>query len=235
MKNVLIGGPISHHHAYCWNSFVTGIHGIQGDYTLCFVDNSKDDTFFQKASHDVPIIRCPYHPNVKKRLADSRNIVRKKVLDEGYEWLFCVDQDVVCPPDVLQRMLSHHAPIVTGVYFNPFTKKGKDGLVETRVKPVLWVYSRKYRGMLDFVKTDIARSGRLITVNSCGTGCILIHRSVLEKITFRYENDKDGVDDVFFCIDVQQLGYRIVADTSVQCEHLIDHRPQQWGEGDLRV
>lgn len=62
----------------------------------------------------------------------------------------------------------------------------------------------------------------------CGTGCLLIHKSVLEKLEFR-ENLEGGFDDVIFCKDViEKLNLKIYSDNSVKCNHLVRERPWHW-------
>lgn len=67
----------------------------------------------------------------------------------------------------------------------------------------------------------------------CGTGCILIHRSVLKNIKFKCEDWCDGVDDVIFCKEATEKGYEIYADTNIICKHLIENKTFKWGEGDM--
>ncbi|MBS3175116.1 glycosyltransferase family 2 protein [Candidatus Woesearchaeota archaeon] len=235
---ILVGGPVSDHHDYCYLQFLETVKRLSyPNFDVFFVDNSKDEKFYNKIKKDFPNTeRIQYNENVKIRLAESRNLARKKVLDEGYDYLFCIDQDVIAPPDIIQRLLAHGKEIVTGIYYNNFTKfNSLTNEYEQRKLPVVWVKSLKDENRLVSIRKEVIESGELIRIDSCGTGCILIHRSVLEKIKFRWEDDKPGVDDVFFCIDALKSGYEIYADTSIICEHLVDGRPIAWGKGDMKT
>ena len=55
----------------------------------------------------------------------------------------------------------------------------------------------------------------------CGLGCILMHKDVLKNIKFRYDPEKEGFDDVFFCEDASKEGFEIFCDTNIKCKHLI--------------
>lgn len=228
---VLVGGPVSDHHEYCFDSFARVLNSLTyPNFDVCFVDNSMENGFFNKMRERFPsTLKFPYHPDVRVRLCGSRNIVREKVLKEGYDYLFCLDQDVVPPADVIERLVSHGKDVVSGVYFNKFRGGGAE-----KVLPVAYVLSRSKDGLMTPVSPKFI-DGKLRRIFSCGTGCILIHRSVLEKIEFRYEEGKDGVDDVFFCIDANKNGFCIYLDTSVICEHFVDGRPLTWGSGDLKT
>ena len=65
-----------------------------------------------------------------------------------------------------------------------------------------------------------ANGQSFLEVRACGLGCVLIHRSVLEKVEFRYNKHTSGFDDVFFCEDVIKAGFKVYADTSIRCRHL---------------
>ncbi len=234
----MVGGPVSNHHEYCYESFVKTVKNLTyPHFDIFFVDNSQGDDFYNKLKKDFPESgRIPYHKNVKVRLAESRNLVREKVLKEGYDYLFCLDQDVLAPTNILQRLVAFDKKIVTGLYDNYFTRVDPaTGQEVSRKLPVVWVKYLNDPLKLVTIRRDILESGRLIKVHSSGTGCILIHREVLEKIKFRWEDNKPGVDDVFFCIDALSTGFEIFADTSLRCEHIIEGRPVKWGEGDMKV
>ncbi len=234
---ILVGGPVSDHHAYCFDSFVNSLKSLTyPNFDVFLVDNSKDDAFFNKIKERFPTVKFPYHESVKVRLAGSRNLARDKVLNDGYDYLFCLDQDVVPPADILERLISHSKKIITGVYFNNFTKLDPRTMQSiTKKIPILWVKSPSNPLKAFPVRMDVVQSGKLIKIDMCGTGCILIHRDILKEITFRCEDYKEGVDDVFFCQDALKLGFEIWADCSVICDHLVDQRPMQWGEGDLKT
>ena len=63
---------------------------------------------------------------------------------------------------------------------------------------------------------------------ACGTGCIMIHRDILEKLDFKF-NQGGGFDDIIFCDEVRKLLHeKVWCNTSVQCEHLIKEKPWNW-------
>lgn len=81
-------------------------------------------------------------------------------------------------------------------------------------------------------RKSFAKNLKVLKVLLVALYSIKIHRSVLEKIKFRYENNKEGMDDIFtYAIN---LGYEINVDTRIKCEHLYEKRPMKWGEGDLK-
>ena len=174
----------------------------------------------------VPIIKGKYFPRIHDRLAYNRNLLREKVLREDYGYFINIDQDVLPPKDIIQRMLKHNKKIVTGIYYNPWTKDNKTKLIAT-----IWRQHPKNPKKMINVREGIVQGNNFIKIDYCGSGCLLIHKDVLEKIKFRYDlNIGNGVDDVFFCIDAKKYGFEIYADTSIKCKHLLLGRKWKWDD-----
>lgn len=216
MPKVLVGCPTSEHKGYALERYAKGIKSLNYDkFDILLVDNSKDNDYLKKVEIlGLPVIKGPYSESARQRIIDSRNILRQKVLDGCYDYFFSLEQDVIPPPDVIQRLLKHKKKIVTGVYFSYQTNNDITLLV-----PLLWkrIKGKEVRYMLEREVLE----PRLIEVGACGVGCILIHREVLEKIRFRYDKNDRGFDDMWFCHDAFNAGFKIFADISVKCKHLI--------------
>ncbi|MFH0751970.1 MAG: glycosyltransferase family 2 protein [archaeon] len=227
LPKVLVGCPVSDYHEYCTEEFIQSIKTLSyPNYDILLIDNSKDDRFFNSIKDKVPIIRGKYFTKIHDRLAYNRNLLRQKVIDENYDYFFNVDQDVIPPRDAIERMVSGNKKITTGIYFNPWEKRGEKRLLAT-----IWVCPPNQPEKLVAVREDIVQGDNLIKIDSCGSGCLLIHRTVLEKIKFRYDlNEGEGVDDVFFCQDAKKNDFEIYADTSIKCKHMLSGRTWRWND-----
>ncbi len=215
---ILVGCPTSDHKAYCLKEYAAGIKAMEGEFDVLIADNSKTEAYSKELEKaGLPVIRGPYLEKARDRLVTCRNLLRKKVLDEGYDWFFSLEQDVIPPPDVLKRLLAHNKKIVGGVYTKEYNLMQNDTQIGTRELPLLWMI---HNGTFTQMEMEDLRPDRLQQVIACGLGCLLIHRSVLEKVEFRWDPLKKGFDDSFFCTDVQRLRFGVFADTSVRCEHL---------------
>lgn len=151
----------------------------------------------------------------------ARNTAAQSALTQGFEWLFFLDTDVCPPMDTIQRLQAHGRDIAGGVYYRRaqplvpcMLRYGADG------KSAEWV-------------TKWEPQGSLIEVDLIGTGCLLIHRRVLERMAkphFRWELDPDlqpniadprHSEDFSFCRRAKRdAGFQIFADTSVIAEHI---------------
>lgn len=153
----------------------------------------------------------------------ARNMACENMLNMNFTWLFFLDDDVVAPPDTIQRLINHGKDIVSGIYHR-------------RALPIAPV-------MLRFDANDQAQwvneypANTLIEVDLVGAGCLLIHRRVLERMSrpwFEWQLGKEdpkpepGVkvpsklsEDFSFCRKAKrEFGFGIYVDTSIQCEHI---------------
>lgn len=216
MLKILVGCPASELKGYALERYAEGIKSLDYPHLdIIIVDNSKGDSYLGKIKQlGLPVVKGPYSESARQRIIDSRNILRQKALDEGYDYFFSLEQDVIPPRDVIQQLLGRGKKIVTGVYFSYQTNNNVTLLV-----PLLW--KRVGKDEVRFMLEKEVAEPKLIEVGACGLGCILIHRDVLEKVKFRFDKRDKGFDDMWFCKDSFDAGFRIFADTSVKCKHLI--------------
>jgi hypothetical protein len=108
-------------------------------------------------------------------VADARNIIVKKAIEQNFEWLFFIDHDVILPSDVFikwnNRILKGDVPIFGGLYF---TKS-------VPAEPLLY----RGRGNSFFDKWKL---GKEVWVDGMGLGCHAIHCSILKVM---YEESEE--------------------------------------------
>ena len=86
---ILIGCPTSEHKNYCLKEYVEGVNNI--DYEnkkLVLVDNSRDEIYYDiiTKEYKVECVKLKYVDGIRKRIAQSREVLRKMALDEGYDY-----------------------------------------------------------------------------------------------------------------------------------------------------
>lgn len=222
---ILAGCPVSDYHEYCTDEFIESLKTLSyTNYDILLVDNSKDDRFYNSIKNRVHVLKADYHPSVYERVIRSRNILRQKVLDGNYDYFFSLEQDVIPPRNVIERLLKYDKKIISGVYFLPEMKSGK-----AKLMPLIWAEHPDDPKKKTDIRDDIIAGKYLIKIHACGLGCLMIHRSVLEKIKFRYDlSQGDGIDDSFFSLDSMTEGFEMYADTAVKCKHIIKDRSWYW-------
>lgn len=102
-------------------------------------------------------------------VADAQNIIVKRFLEDNCTWLLLVEEDNVLPPDCFLRLneyiRSEEIPVVSGLYY-------------TKSRPA---EPMVYRGRGNSFYTDW-KVGDKVWVDAVPTGCILIHRSILQLL-----------------------------------------------------
>lgn len=215
-ENILIGCPTYDGKRYCLQKYVDGIRALTYPHKeILLIDNSSTPIFAAELNaRGVPTIRGGYIlATPRDKIIHCRNMLRKKVLEEGFDYFLSLEADVVPPPNVIEQLLVHQKHIVSAVVWYYSGYQGK------RVPaPLLWDVDPKGDDtyMVYLAKEELQKQ-QLKEIKACSLSCCLISREVLQKIKFRYSGD--SYDDVMFCIDARKFGYSVFVDTTVECTH----------------
>lgn len=228
---VLVGCPTAAYYEYCLDEYAKSVKSFTyPHYDVLLVDNSKDDSYIKKIKKKgLNCVKGPYSEAARQRIIDSRNILREKTLEGGYDYFFSLEQDIVPPKDVIERLLSHKKKLVSGVYFiheNHYTLEPKMGGLYT----MIWVADPKLKGNVRTLTLEEVETPQLLKVRSSGLGCLLIHRDVLKDIKFRYDDFFTFFDDQWFGFDCYKKGFERFVDTAIKCKHFMKGRGWQWAK-----
>ena len=146
----------------------------------------------------------------------ARNTACENMLANGFEWLFFLDDDVVCPPHTVERLIANQRDIISGLYYR-------------RAEPIVPVAMHIDRdGKAQWV-TSWNPPGSTVEVDLVGAGCLLIHRRVLERMkppwfTWQMgretESPRKFSEDFAFCQKAKAEFFKVFLDTSLKCEHV---------------
>jgi FkbM family methyltransferase len=144
-----------------------------------------------------------------------RNLIADWVV-KGYDYLFSVDSDIAFTPDTLVKLLSHDKDVVCGLYIQ--RKPGQH---------ILEVYEHNAQGGVSNIPYGKIKGRGLVEIAGCGFGCTLVKAEVMKSIgypQFKYYSALDHrntiSEDVDFCRKATNKGFKIYADTSIQCRHI---------------
>jgi len=213
---VLVGCAINEAYEYCLEPFITSVKTLTyQNYDTLFVENSKTNRFLDKLKEkSLNVIKCDWNENARERIVQSRNMLRDYVINKNYDWFLMLDQDVIPPRDVIEKLLAHKKRVICGIYY---------GIFQNKLKPVAWYWDAfndaNNTNMFQF-DHRIVQSYKLV-YGLFGLGCCLIHRSILGKVEFRYIKDMDSFEDTWFALDLKAKKIKIYADTSILCKHLL--------------
>lgn len=154
-------------------------------------------------------------------ITNARNEIVEAFLDRhDADWLLFLDTDMTFEPNIVDRLVeSAHPkerPIVGALCFSL-----QDGW---RAAPTLYVIR------------DDNRIGRMSTIPGgvvralTGTGCLLIHRTVLVALRERFPKpyqwfreeaygDLPIGEDITFCLRAEASGFPVHVDTAIECGH----------------
>jgi hypothetical protein len=166
----------------------------------------------------------------------SRNVVVKNFLEEvDTPWLLLIDADERLPLDVFHKLIATahdtERPVVSGLVFAAFFDE------QDMLRPVPTIYRMTENAGLQPI--DDYPIDTVLEVDAAGTGCLLIHRSVFEKMreeatpnqgkdwAWFVEGAIDGTyfgEDLLFSKRIKSLGFPIHAHTGA----ILKHRKEFW-------
>jgi hypothetical protein len=161
-------------------------------------------------------------------IADHRNHLVARFLTTDTEWMWMVDTDMVFQPDTLTRLLDvahwKDKPIVGALTFGA-------NRLGTVIYPTLYWWQEDGIARGDHLPL---RDLDVIEVDATGAACLLIHRSVLEKLVSEYPPPKGPFEftwrdtdqgpgrigeDITFCLRAKLAGFPI----HVDCTNVVGH------------
>lgn len=155
-----------------------------------------------------------------KPIAEARNEIVQFALDQGANYIFWLDDDVIAPGDSFLKLLRHNRDIINGVYWSKSNP------------PMPLLFRNHLEG--PYYNWHV---GDLIEIDAAGNGLTLVKTDVYRKmqkelggpwysteyLSFAGINDMpsppNNTEDLYFYWKAKKLGYKIWADTSVQAYH----------------
>lgn len=171
-------------------------------------------------------------------IARGRNQVVREFLKLDADWLWMIDTDMTFEPSVLEDLIAaaHPTlrPIVGGLCFSYMREESR------KFWPTLYAWvpgSERLRRLTQYP------ADTLIPVAATGAACLLVHRTVLEKMAERwppprpwfdetpfYDSDESGnailssgdeySEDISFCLRAQAAGFPVHVHTGIRCGHV---------------
>lgn len=140
-----------------------------------------------------------------------RNLIAE--IGKQYDYVFCVDSDMILPKDTLIKLYESNKDMVTGIY-----QQRIDG------ETILELYKDTPNGQTNIKYNELELG--LMKVSACGFGCILIKSHVFNEMEYPHFVYKSAIDhkdtyseDTYFCNKARDMGWELYADTTVVCGH----------------
>ena len=150
-------------------------------------------------------------------IADIRNQLVERALENGCTHILMMDSDQVYPYDTIMKLLSHDKPVVSAIVhrrypgFDPILYRGVPG---------------RYIHVSDEEILDCKDKKQLVEIDATGCGCVLYNTEVFLKVDapwFQFTRDeKNNVvgEDIGFCYKLRKTGYNIFCDPTIDIGHM---------------
>ena len=156
---------------------------------------------------------------------DAQNYIVQKAIDEGYEYIFFVEDDNLIPRNALVQLLHQNADIVGGIYYRKYLPLETAGM---------HLDKEGFPCSIEYTIGDVIHNTLVLP-----SGCTLIKVETLKKIEFPWYKTV-GVagrpaitSDTYLCQKMRDLGVDIVTDTGVQCLHIDREKGIIYGHPDI--
>jgi len=168
-------------------------------------------------------------------IGESRNVGVVQFLDQSdADWLWWVDTDMGFEADTLHRLHKtadkDERPVVGALCFSQ-NEVGSDGMNGhlTVARPVIMDWVKLPDGRKGFAGRQSYEPNSLVACQGVGSACVLVHRSVLERVREMAGDNwyspiqVDGTwqsEDLSFCIRLGAAGVPVHVDTAVKTSHM---------------
>lgn len=201
----------SANHAFVpWPVLMSGI----GIVAVCCAELARFSSFSECLANleKPPGTEVLYRTGMNVAL--NRKSIASYAVDNDYEWVWFVDDDMLFEPFHLMRLLDHNLPVVASLYMNrnpPFYAMAfNDMKVLQDGKPAWRAVSLKG-----------APETGLADVVAAGTGGLLVRTEVLRAIPYgTWFDHEEGTEDLPFCWRVTTAGYKIYLDMGAIMGHI---------------
>lgn len=209
-----------------------------GHYAACFAESLKDVLFADALGNQRIVSHA--HGQMGKQcgsagIVSGRNHLAKLMCDESAaDWLFMVDSDMGFAADTVERLITSAHPTdrpVVGALCFAHKTDGKASLYGQRYRacPTLYDFLHDEQAVGFAPRMGYERDA-LQPVGATGGACLLIHRTILERIRDKYgdvwfdpithpQGPTTFSEDLSFCLRVAGVDAPLYVDTSIKTTH----------------
>ena len=177
------------------------------------MDEIMYSKFFELWNRNLNIMPWDEHIVAQSTyLPIARNLIHDRYLEGSKApYLMMLDSDVICPPNLVEKLLDHKLPIVGGWY--------KNKNMNYPPHPVVYDFVSESDSGINFKHRDAPGTG-LEKVDGMGAGCWLMSREVAEKLGKSPYAVNKATEDLLISKKLMDLGIPLYVDWSLNCAHL---------------
>lgn len=172
-----------------------------------------------RCGKDLPNLTLAVQVITKKEQFRARNALVDMAIGGGFDWLLMLDDDMVPPQDLIQRLLAHEKDICGALYYQRGGRYHPVILQRTILET-----GELHTSFLSHQDPRIREPG-LHAVDIIGGGCMLFKVDIFRKLMPPYfEYERVMGTDINICSRFLDAGVQPYVDTSIELGHVKDDR-----------
>jgi GT2 family glycosyltransferase len=146
----------------------------------------------------------------------AREKIAERIVEEGFDYIWWLDDDMVFPPDTLTRLLAHQKPFVSALAYQrkePYHTCLFD-----------WIDIKTAPEGGSFQSLNNIENTGLRKIAASGSACVLVSTEIFKKTKDKrpWFSNKVFGEDMAFCKLATDNGYQIYGDTDLIIGHIGD-------------
>ena len=252
IPKVLIGAPVSERHGHLLDKWTKHLNKLNyPNFDVCLVDTSDKSDYTKKIKKikikDKGIITWRHKwdrkkaPFVVNMLAHVREEIRQYFLDNNYDYMLWLDDDIFLPTNGIQKLLSYNKDCV-GFYVHIFPKGLRKPCVlkngEIILGKGLQYYSfneiKEYKKFVDKYKSGKLSKSEKMLISflikdplrpylfkpyALNMGLLMVSKEVMGDVVFRTHPKFIYGEDLWWFAEATDKKYEFWCDSSLRCKH----------------
>jgi hypothetical protein len=237
---ILICAPTASAKNYCFDAWIDNVMSFTyPNFEIRLFDNTLDngvnakylnEKFYSKygksdkflAQNSMVLHSIKKDESVISRMCVSHNDCRDYMLNNRFDIMLHLETDVFPQKDIIEELLFANKSVVGGLYYRDSGKNRIVMLQHRLYRAKNYAYSKNFEVGEDvsFVDGTVKKSSHV------GLGCVLIKKSVFNKIKFRFVPNENNHPDSYFAEDCFRNKIQIYAHTGCVARH----ENKSWGK-----
>jgi hypothetical protein len=221
---ILIGSPVKQDETI-FKYYLQSLASLKCDYEIDwffilhnspelkkYLNKNQYEEFTNKTQYEVNSTHHWKKENLKD-VTNMKNYLLHKTLQEGYDYFFLVDSDIMLHPKTLQHLVMQNHPIISEIFWTSWNP-GEEPM------PNAWDYDfygyAKEKDWRKYKQKEVWKVGY-------SGACILIHRDVIAAgVNYNpiHNVSFSAWEDRAFCIRAAVHGFQVTMDTHYPATHL---------------
>ena len=223
-KEVLIGAVTSERHEHLLKDYVDMVDSFTYPHSLLLVDTTCGTTrYYNKLKKmGLDVLRYDWKPEERhcwEMMVDSKNMLRDKFLENGYDFYFSLDTDEFLPENALTKLVEHDKDNVgypTPMWHGVPAVFSEGGYIQNKKGG----FTLAHYTWEELFTLSRNQKTPLVKVHSVGVGCLLSKKKVFEKFIWATPHFPMLAEDTIFYINVDKFGFETYVDMSIVPLHL---------------